>query len=324
MTPPECANVTAFRAMGSDCEIAVTDAHGTRSINELLAIGAALIHSLERYWSRFLSESDVTRVNRNAGRWVSVSQWTRNAMIVASTGRDLTQGRYNPLVGHHLVMLGYDRPFATLSNPHERLADAVAEARGDVTGDIDIDERTSRVRIPIGTQLDLGGIGKGYAGDVVTDALLSLGATGVMANLGGDVRVAGACSDHADHWSIQVGSRDEVILLDDGAVAFTTTDKRRWQHKGMTVHHLVDPATGSSLTDDVPMVCVVSSEGWWSEVLTKSVAVHLARQRDARFVGANLNSVVPSGAYATVEFGGMSVATDDWNSVSARYEPTGR
>ncbi len=301
--------------MGSDCEIAVTDTHGTRSAPDLLVAGIELVQLLERCWSRFLPDSDVCRVNANAGRWTAVSPCTRNAVMLAAAGRDHTAGRYNPLLGRNIEDLGYDCPFNEVVTRRTLKGPADNQRTGNTADDIDIDGSANRVRIPDGTALDLGGIGKGYAGDFVADALLALGATGVMVNLGGDVRVAGDCPA-GDHWSIQVGHRDEVVLLDDGAVAFTTTDKRRWTHNETVVHHLLDPLTGSSLTTDVPMVCVVSAAGWWSEVLTKSIAVQLTRQPAMM---ATLDEVVPGGAHAIVSLHGSTNTTNAWNSVSARY-----
>lgn len=40
-------------------------------------------------------------------------------------------------------------------------------------------------------RIDLGGIGKGYAADLIAAELIAAGAEGVSVNLGGDLRVAG-------------------------------------------------------------------------------------------------------------------------------------
>jgi FAD:protein FMN transferase len=318
-----------FRAMGSECEIAVTGTHGTRSAEVLLQTAVELVETLESVWSRFRSESDTSNINRAAGKWTSVSRHTTNAVLLASAGRDHTNGRYNPLVGDDLHRIGYDRDFSELTTSVER--SERFGPRPSVRGDIDVNEAQSSVRIPPNTQVDLGGIGKGYAGDLIVDALLALGATGVLANIGGDVRVAGE-SPQAGPWSIGVGERDEVVLLDDGAVAFTTTQRRTWMHNGQRVHHLIDPATGLSLGVELPMVCVVSSAGWWSEVLTKSIAVHIARSTNPMVAIESLDQFVPAGAHATVEVSNqvgnevhsLDGSTREWDSVSARLVEMGR
>ena len=60
--------------------------------------------------------------------------------------------------------------------------------------------------------------------------------------------------------------------MSDGAVATSTTLKRRWQGDDGTVrHHLIDPATGLPSDSDVDLVTVVAAGAWAAEVLAKAV-----------------------------------------------------
>ena len=321
-----------FAAMGSRCQISLTGTHGNRGTAELLHLGKTLVVELEQRWSRFLSSSDVSAINARPGEWISVHRHTRNVLMMGDAGRSYTDGRYNPLVGADLVRLGYSTSFDAMNasrGSSEAQTDARTHAayagadRSATNGDIEINESADSVRIPADTMVDLGGIAKGYAADLVVDALLALGATGVMVNLGGDVRVAGECPDQP-YWSIQVGDREEVVLLEDGAVAFSSTDKRRWQRGGRWFHHLVDPASGSSVPVNLPIVCVVSASGWWSEVLTKSIAVHIGRELATNCQATELSRLlcqaVPAGVHALVSVEGMVATTGGWDSVSARLE----
>ena len=49
----------------------------------------------------------------------------------------------------------------------------------------------SSVRMPVGTTLDPGGIGKGLAADIICEFGLAEGAWGIMAEISGDIVVAG-------------------------------------------------------------------------------------------------------------------------------------
>ena len=311
-----------FAAMGSRCEISLTGTHGTRGTAELLYLGKTLVVELEQRWSRFLSNSDVSAINACPGEWILVHRHTRNVLMMSDAGRSYTDGRYNPLVGADLVRLGYSTSFDTM-NATRDFPDTPIDDRSPTNGAIEINESAGSVRIPAGTLLDLGGIGKGYGADLVVDSLLALGATGVMVNLGGDVRVAGECPQQP-YWSIQVGDREEVVLVEDGAVAFSSTDKRRWQRGGKWIHHLVDPTSGSSVPVNLPIVCVVSASGWWSEVLTKSIAVHIGRKMATNCQATELSRLlcqaVPAGVHALVSVEGMVVTTGAWDSVSARLD----
>ncbi len=129
--------------------------------------------------------------------------------------------------------------------------------------------------LPLGTGFDPGGIGKGLAADLVTEELLAAGAVGACLNLGGDVRVRGQGPDQGS-WTVAVEHPAAPmpiarIGLLDGAVATSTTLKRRWVVDGETRHHLIDPGTGRPSDSDLTLVAAVAGNGWVAEILAKAV-----------------------------------------------------
>ena len=82
-----------FRAMGSPCRI-VTDPNSGRAAEEI----RSLVEYLERCWSRFLHDSEVSAVNRAAGRVTVVSDMTYKLIANAVRAHDRTGGRFNPLI----------------------------------------------------------------------------------------------------------------------------------------------------------------------------------------------------------------------------------
>src|SRR5207244_11191700 len=111
--------------------------------------------------------------------------------------------------------------------------------------DIAVDGR--EVRLPAGTGFDPGGIGKGLAADMVVAEATASGAAGVCVNLGGDLRVTGLDPTDAA-WTVAVehplaATPLAYLGLRDGAVATSTTLRRRWQVEGQPRHHPLDPLT---------------------------------------------------------------------------------
>jgi FAD:protein FMN transferase len=142
-------------------------------------------------------------------------------------------------------------------------------------GAADIRVEGSTVRLPEGTGFDPGGIGKGLAADLVVDEILDAGAEGVCVNLGGDVRVAGIAPD-GGAWTVAVEhpwSEEPLAHLGvaAGAVATSTTLRRRWVVDGTPRHHLIDPRSGLPSATDVNLATVVAAEAWVAEALAKSV-----------------------------------------------------
>jgi thiamine biosynthesis lipoprotein len=229
------------------------------------------IDALESLWSRFRPQSDVSRLNLRAGTAVRVAPETVDLVERAVDGWHLTAGAFDPTMLGAVIRAGYDRTFASIpadARPGRSDAQAGCEA---------IEIGRSWVRLPAGTGFDPGGIGKGLAADMVTDELIAAGARGACVNLGGDLRVTGDPPGGAA-WTVAVDhpSASEPIVrlgLGDGAVATSTTLRRRWSVDGEARHHLIDPATGVPSAGGVTLATVVTARAWAAEVLAKAVLV---------------------------------------------------
>ncbi len=257
--------------MGTTAHVLV----GGIDATELTETAGHLLHDLEQAWSRFLPDSEISRLNRRETMVVSPS--TLDLVTKALQGHALTDGRFDPTLGDRLIELGYDRSFDRLAldpgtgtGPDEGERPRRYGHPFSVANDaarIEIDAVRSSVLLPLGTSFDPGGIGKGLAADIVSRRLLQRGATGVMVNVGGDLRVRGRPPE-GDRWTISIREpavADKplaTVQLLDGAVATSTTARRRWADDR---HHLIDPDTDLP-TGGPLLTTVVAGAGWWAEV----------------------------------------------------------
>src|SRR5205823_4463593 len=112
------------------------------------------------------------------------------------------------------------------------------------------------VRAASGVRIDLGGIGKGLAADLVAQGLVDRGARTVLVGLGGDL-VAHGESPPDGAWDVPVQdpADDERVAfrypLARGALVTSTSRIRSWTRNGRSYHHIIDPATGDSARTDV-------------------------------------------------------------------------
>jgi len=266
--PP--AEELAFRAMGSDAHIIVVGG---------LPGGAEAarrrIDDLERRWSRFLADSEISGLTRQAGEWVTLSPESLLLVERALEAWRLTVGRFDPTVLNALIEAGYDRSFDELVEENRGYRPEPPGAP--LLGAASIEIEGNRVRLPAAVGFDPGGIGKGLAADLVAAETMAAGAAGVCVNLGGDLRVAGEAPEHPSAWTVAVehpAAPEPLALLGlhDGAVATSTTLRRRWTGPGGEErHHLIDPWTGAPSTSDLTLAAVVAGEGWVAEVLAKAV-----------------------------------------------------
>ena len=238
MTP---AHAT-YRALGTDVFLAVRDA---RDLATATRLSRTVLVDVDEVASRFRPDSDLSAVNREPGRWVRVDPLLVTAVDAALAAAEETGGLVSPLLGRPLVELGYDRDFHTLaerpSSPEPvtppPALDAWREIRTDPAG---------RLRIPAGTALDLGSIGKAWAADLVASAFEQRLSAAAVVSVGGDLRIAGP---DGDTWAVALSEQPGgpvagVVHLDRGGLATSSTRVRRWGRHGARRHHLLDPRTG--------------------------------------------------------------------------------
>lgn len=243
--------------MGSAAEVTLVG--GTR---DALFAAVARVRDLERRWSRFRPDSEVSRLNAQAGRPVPVSQETLLLVELARQGWRRTAGRYDPTLLAAVRRAGYTTDFARLPTVPRRLPDS-ADHDPHACGRISIDEHAGTVELPRGCGFDPGGIGKGLAADLVSAELAAGGILGGCVNIGGDLRVWGH-GPRDERW--RVAAADRTIALTDAGVATSGTARRTWLMDGRRMHHLIDPATLAPAATGATAVTVIAATAWQAEV----------------------------------------------------------
>jgi thiamine biosynthesis lipoprotein len=235
----------------------------------VLTRAARRIAELEQRWSRFLDDSEISGLNRAGGSARRCSDDTIALVLALVRAWHATDGAFDPTLLGSLVELGYatSRDHATRRTS---LAPTVAPA-GDPCR-ILVDPITAVVRLPVGTSLDAGGLGKGLAADIVVGELLASGADGALVEIGGDLRVGGRAPGEAG-WCVALehpfGGESELVALHDGGVATSTSRIRSWVADGRRRHHLLDPSTRRPTDNDVVGCTVIAGTAAWAEAFTK-------------------------------------------------------
>ena len=149
--------------MGSKVVVEVTDGAPGH-----LSLARDRLAFLEARWSRFRVSSDLSRLNAAQGEPVVVDESTIELLEAMVHGYTLTDGSFDPTLLAPLVRLGYA---ASVHDP-ALVTDLPigVQRRGHIRGlVVDLNEMT--VRLPPGTAVDAGGIGKGLAADMVAGLL---------------------------------------------------------------------------------------------------------------------------------------------------------
>lgn len=164
--------------------------------------------------------------------------------------------------------------------------DAIGRARR-VTGydHLILNRRDRTVKITAqGSQLDLGGIAKGYAGDEAQKVLKSHGITAAMVEMGGDIVLSGPPTG-AKGWLVRVpnatpdGAPTDMLFTHCGVSSSGDTEQST-VIGGVRYSHVVNPLTGWPLTNRT-QATVVAPDGLTSDPLSTAMTIlNQAGQRE--------------------------------------------
>ena len=267
-----------FRAMNTGVGVWVwsTDVERRSVIRAGMRCAEDFFSSVEAELSRFRSASALSQLNRAAGRGpqvVSPMLWT--VLVAALDAARESGGIYDPTVLHSLERAGYDRTFEAIEATGTTETDSPPVRTFGSWRRIRTDDTARSVDLPGDLAVDLGGIAKGWTVEHVALALAPLGP--VLVDAGGDLRVVGTVD--GESWPIGVQDpfkpeRDRAFVrLRCGALATSSIGGRRWQCGDRTLHHLIDPRTGTSADSNLHSVTVHASDAMTADVAAKVILV---------------------------------------------------
>jgi thiamine biosynthesis lipoprotein len=268
----------SFSAMGTTIEL-LLDAEPSAESELALAQAEREFERLEALLSRFRPDSELSALNRSGA--LDAGEDLATVTRLAVEAREQTAGRFDPTVHDALVAAGYDRTFDDVA------PDGPAASPRRCGGRVRIEGR--RIELEEGFRLDLGGIGKGYAVDRACALLFRAGPC--LVNAGGDLAGRGRL------WPVGVETADGqlTLALEDGALATSGRDRRRWRRSGREAHHLIDPTTGVSAESDFVRVTVVAPTAVEAEVLAKAVFLGASPEGPAVLVTTDGRTVLTGG-----------------------------
>lgn len=125
-----------------------------------------------------------------------------------------------------------------------------------------------------GQKVDLGGIAKGYACELVRKVALENGVKSGYLSIGGNIMVIGQKPGRED---FRFGIRDPrgsandylaAVTLPDSTMATSGDYERYFERDGVRYHHILDPATGAPARSDLISVSVVSPDGAYADYMS--------------------------------------------------------
>jgi len=242
-------------AMGTRLSFVAFTSPEVDEVRTRTAIDRAIgeIHRLEALMTTWRDDSEISRINQNAGRMpVKVGEETAHVIDESLWIGEKSSGVFDITFE---VMHGLWR-FDQDVDPHPPRPEDVAERRKLIDyRHIVRDKGAGTVFLDkAGMKMSLGGIAKGFAIDRAAATLLAEGVHDFLAQAGGDLFVHGKKSDGSP-WIAGVrdprgpdGAYFAEMAVTDHAFSTAGDYERSYIAGGKRFHHIIDPRTGYPAT----------------------------------------------------------------------------
>lgn len=226
---------------------------------ELLSSCMKLCEKYEALFSRTIKTSDISRINENGGRPVTVSDDTIDILQKAISYGELSDGLFDVTIAPASSLWDFKSDTPALPDKNE-LKEAISH----------IDYRTIQISgntvtlLDSKAQIDLGGIAKGYIADRMKSHLISKGVEHATINLGGNVLTIGGKPDGTPfHIGIQkpFDERNSILTsvdVTDRSVVSSGSYERFFTLDGQLYHHILNPRTGYPVDSGLSGVTILS------------------------------------------------------------------
>lgn len=235
----------ALRLSGAGAEAAVTAAEKQ-------------MHELEALLSRTRADSAVSLLNGAGGAPQALDNRVWALLAAAQDYALATGGAFDVTVAPVVSAWGFTE--AAFRVPSRKELTELLKNVG--PAHVDVSQTDTAVLSP-GTQIDLGGIAKGYATDLMQALCDEYEITSGTIALGGNVYVRGT-KEGGTLW--QVGVQDPAgsglvgtVGLSDAYAVTSGGYQRYFEQDGSVYHHIIDPATGYPADSGLTSVTVIAS-----------------------------------------------------------------
>ncbi len=255
--------------MGTTWSVKTISGASERALRGLIESSMALVIAQMSQWE---SDSDISRFNRAAaGSWNVLPDELFGVLQAAlDLARD-THGAYDPTIGALTDLWGF--------GPSGRRSDipdptAIAEASAQCGSQrVKLDRSRRAAFQPGGVQLDLSSIAKGFAVDLVSEALSKRGIADHLVEIGGELRGSGTKPDLSPWW-VELEGADDLLIALHGLSIATSGDARRYvEDGGRRLSHTLDPRTGWPIADTLASVTVLSSSCMKADAFATALSV---------------------------------------------------
>ncbi|HLN00601.1 MAG TPA: FAD:protein FMN transferase [Bryobacteraceae bacterium] len=256
-------------AMGSAYSVVVYGEDRTR-MEEAVDAAFAEVQRLDQMLSNYKPESELSEINRYAGEHpVAVTQEMFDLLAACVEYSRESEGAFDITVGPLMKVWGFYKGTGRL--PHRAEILSAMDRVGYRNIVLDATQRTVRFAKE-GTELDPGGIGKGYAVDRMVEVLKQYGVQTALVSASGSSIYGLGAPPGEKGWKVEIrdpkNEKKSVaeVYLKDESMSTSGNYEKFFRAEGRIYSHIMDPRTGwpaqGALSVSAITPRTIDSEAW--------------------------------------------------------------
>lgn len=260
-----------FDVMGTKAKVEF-ESESSKQADMLVEQVVAEMHRIDRLMSPFKPDSELSKINQQAGRHpVAISNELFALLEKSEYFSKLTQGAFDI----SFSSVGYLYDYRKHQRPDESQKKALTPQinyqrirlnKIEKTVEFDNDK----------IKIDLGGIAKGHAVDRCIEILISHGIKNAFVSAGGDSRVIGKKNGRLWYIGIRHPRNEGKLIvnlpLQEVAISTSGDYERFFIEDGIRYHHIIDPKTGDSVRNS-QSVTILAATSTVADALSTSIFV---------------------------------------------------
>ncbi|MCT4605119.1 MAG: FAD:protein FMN transferase [Marinisporobacter sp.] len=248
--------------LGTIINITIYDPLSDQSFEKIYTDIFKKLQSIENKMSINIDNSEVSKINENAGKiHTKVSPETFYVINKGKYYSNLSNGVFDISIGPLVKLWGIGSDHARVPSKEEILARKKYIDFQNVL----LDESNNTIQLTQkGMILDLGGIAKGYAADVICKYLKDKNIKNAIINLGGNIYALGS-KPGSDFWNIGIQNPTEprgayvgIVHVVNKSVVTSGIYERFLIKNGIHYHHILSPFTGYPVENELASVSIIA------------------------------------------------------------------
>ncbi len=237
----------------------------------------AALGRVDALMSTYRSDSELSAFNAaGAKEWLDVAPDTAAVMAEALRTGSLSGGAFDVTVGPLVDLWGFGPGDRQGVPSDEAIADAAALSGQNALRFL---PKRGIAKDRDGLRVDLSGIAKGHAVDLVAERLEAAGFDSYLIDVGGELKARGRKADGAI-WRVGIerpvpGEHQvqRVVTLEGGAIATSGDYRNFFERGGRRYSHTIDPRTGRPVEHTLASVSVIADSAMTADSLSTALMV---------------------------------------------------